>query len=600
MTSSARSSLLLLMWGAVAAVLLIGCTNVANLVLARSIARRQELTIRVAIGAGRGRLARQLLAENTVLASLGAIVGVGLAYLLVDALRAVGPAAIPRLQEVTVDSVAVAWAAALAVLTGLGFGVWPLRHLHHVDLVNDLNESARTAVSGLRQTRRRQVLLITEISLSLVLLTGAGLLIASLVRLQQVDPGFRPDHVLTASVDLAGARYDGHERISSVVRELTEQIAAVPGIQAAAAGTGIPLGHTGWGKFFSIDGRPTPSSLAEIPNVEYRQVTPDYFRAMGATLSRGRAMGADDDARRPPVATVNETLARRFWPNEDPLGRRVSLAPPEPLIAAELAEGIAAGQLPAGFREFPRFTVVGVVRDVRERGLDADVAPTVYVPYAQALPPSEEPSGSFFLVVRTATDPLAYRKPIEAVVKRIDADLPLAAVRTMDDRLAESLARRRFAMLLLGAFAVVALVLVVAGLYRRDGLCRQSTAARVRRATRARRHPPRSAGPRAVAGPAGHGDRDFRGARAGRRALAARRGTAVRGQAARSDDLRCDRAADGDGGGGGVRGARPARRAARSRDDAAARVKAGRQAEAPGMRLRKPHLHTSRARAPSI
>ena len=457
--------MLLLMWGAVAAVLLIGCTNVANLVLARSIARRQELTIRVAIGAGRGRLARQLLAENTVLASLGAIVGVGLAYLLVDALRAVGPAAIPRLQEVTVDSVAVAWAAALAVLTGLGFGVWPLRHLHHVDLVNDLNESARTAVSGLRQTRRRQVLLITEISLSLVLLTGAGLLIASLVRLQQVDPGFRPDHVLTASVDLAGARYDGHERISSVVRELTEQIAAVPGIQAAAAGTGIPLGHTGWGKFFSIDGRPTPSSLAEVPNVEYRQVTPDYFRAMGATLSRGRAMGADDDARRPPVATVNETLARRFWPNEDPLGRRVSLAPPEPLIAAELAEGIAAGQLPAGFREFPRFTVVGVVRDVRERGLDADVAPTVYVPYAQALPPSEEPSGSFFLVVRTATDPLAYRKPIEAVVKRIDADLPLAAVRTMDDRLAESLARRRFAMLLLGAFAVVALVLVVAGLY---------------------------------------------------------------------------------------------------------------------------------------
>jgi putative ABC transport system permease protein len=366
---------------------------------------------------------------------------------------------------VAVDGIVVAWAAALAVLTGVGFGVWPVRHLHHVDLVNDLSESARTAVSGLRQARGRRVLLITEVAVSLVLLTGAGLLITSLIRLQRVDAGFRSDHVLTASVTLAGARYERQERSLSFVRELTDQIAAVPGIQAAAAGTGIPLGYTGWGKYFTIDGRPTPSSLAEVPNVEYRQVTPDYFRALGATLSRGRFFSMNDDARRTRVAIVNETLARRFWPNADPLGARVSVAPPEPLIAHLIAEAIAAGQLPADFREVPRLTVVGVVRDVRERGLEGEVAPTVYIPYAQAVPPNEEASGSFFLVVRTATDPLAQRKPIESVVQRLDADLPLAAVRTMDDRVAESLAARRFAMLLLGAFAGVALVLVVAGLY---------------------------------------------------------------------------------------------------------------------------------------
>ncbi len=456
---------LLLLLGAVALVLLIACTNVANLVLARSIARRQELTIRVAIGASRGRLARQLLTENLLLASLGALFGIGLAYVLVATLPTLGPVGIPRLAEVTLDRVVIAFATGLAVLTGVGFGAWPLRRLRLIDLAGDLKESARLTTGDSNQKRGRRLLLIAEVSLSLVLSIGAGLLIASLLRLQRVDPGFRPDHVLTASVSLSGVRYRYPEQVAQSVRELIEQIGAVPGVHVAAAGTAIPLGQTGWGKYFTIDGRPAPLSLAQVPNVEYRQITPEYFRALGATLNRGRAFTTDDMAGKPAVAIVNATLARRFWPHDDPIGEHVSLAAPESLVASEIAAAIAAGELPKDFQQFPRLTIVGVVQDVRENGLDRDASPEIYVPFAQALPPQEEASGSFFLIVRTSTDPLAYERSIAAVVNRFDRNLPIAGVRTMDDRMAESLARRRFAMLLLGALAGVALILVIAGMY---------------------------------------------------------------------------------------------------------------------------------------
>jgi putative ABC transport system permease protein len=456
---------LFLLLGAVALVLLVACTNVANLVLARSIARRQELMTRVAIGAGRGRLARQLLTENLLLALLGAFAGVGFAYVLVQALPTLGPIGIPRLREVTVDRLAVAFAVAVAILTGLGFGVWPLRHLHDVDLATNLRESTRSSLGGVRQVRGRHTLLVAEVSLSLVLLVGAGLLIASLMRLQRVDPGFQPDHVLTASMSLPGNRYGEPERVAQFVRDLTGQIAAAPGIHAAAAGTSLPFGRTGWGKYFSVDGRPAPSSLAQVPNVEYRQISPEYFRALGSTMSRGRAFSAGDVARQPAVAIVNDTLARRFWPADDPIGRRISLDPPESLVASEIAAAIAAGQLPPDFRQFPRLTIVGVARDLRENALDRGAAPTIYVPFAQAVPPYEETARSFFLVVRTATDPRAHQATIEAVMHRLDPNVPIANVRTMEARLSESLARRRFAMLLLGGFAGVALMLTTAGLY---------------------------------------------------------------------------------------------------------------------------------------
>jgi putative ABC transport system permease protein len=421
-----RATLMLLL-GAVALLLLIACTNVANLVLARSIARQQELTIRVAIGAGRGRLARQLLTENILLASIGALVGVGLAAGLIRTLPTLGPIGLPRLQDVTLDRVTLAVAAGLGMFTGIGLGVWPLRRFRHVDLANDLKESARMA--GLGHVRGRRTLLIAEVSLSLVLLIGAGLLIASVVRLQEVDPGFRPDHVLTASVSLPSTRYHSPQRVI-FLRQVTEQIAALPGVQAAAAGTAVPLGGTGWGKYFSIDGRPAPSSLAQVPNVEYRQVTPDYFRALGATLLHGRGFARDDVAEHPAVAIVNETLARRFWPLADPIGGLVSLNPPESLLANEIAGAIAAGQLPKDFQRFPQLTVVGVVRDLREGGLDRDASPELYVPYAQALDPQEVASGSFFLVVRTATNPLSY---LHRRAKLSEAHGHSAAARALSD-----------------------------------------------------------------------------------------------------------------------------------------------------------------------
>lgn len=462
--ADARSTLLLLM-GAVAMVLLIACTNVANLVLARSLARRHELTIRLAIGAGRGRIARQLLVENMLLASMGAALGLAVADALVEMLRALGPIGIPRLHEVRLDGSVIAFTAGIAVLTGLAFGIWPLRPIRHVDLTSELKESSRSTAGGTSRSRGRSLLLIGEVSLSLVLLIGAGLLIESLVRLQRVDPGFRPDHVVTARISLPAARYPGPGQVASFVQQVIDRIAAIPGVQAAGAGTAIPFGQTGWGKYFSIDGRPAPSSLAQVPGVEYRQITPGYFRALGAVLSHGRGFALTDAARQPAVAIVNETAARQFWPGEDPVGRRVSLDAPEPLVAQGIADAIAAGQLPKDFQHFPRLTVVGVLRDVRETGFDRDARPTVYVPFAQAIPPYEDASRSAFLVVRTLGDALSYQKAIEAAVHEIDDGLPVAGVRTMQAGVSESFARRRFAMLLLGTLAGIALVLVIAGLY---------------------------------------------------------------------------------------------------------------------------------------
>lgn len=456
---------LTLLLGAVGLVLLIACINVANLVLARAIARQQELTVRVAIGAGRGRLARQLLTENVLLGSIGAVVGGALAYLIIRALPGLGPIGLPRLQEVRFDQVTVALPATLAILTGVGVGVWPLRRLHHVDLANDLKESGRSGDSGARHVRGRRALVIAEVSLSIVLLIGAGLLIVSLIRLQRVDPGFRPDHVYTATVSLPTSRYHSPQRVG-FVRQLTDRISGLPGVQAVAVGTGIPMGGTGWGKYFSIDGRPTPASVAQVEAVEYRQITPGYVRALGGTLQRGREFTSDDDAQHPAVAIVNETLARHDWPGHDPIGARVSPNPPESLVPKEeIAAAIAAGELPHNFREFPRLTVVGVVQDLREQGLDQPAGPVLYVPFAQALTPYEVASGSFFLLVRTATNPLSFQSSIQAAVTGIDGNLPVANVRTLEAAVSESLARRRFAMLLLGTLAGVALILVISGIY---------------------------------------------------------------------------------------------------------------------------------------
>ena len=457
-----RQTLLLLL-GAVAFVLLIACANVANLLLARATSREHELTVRATIGAGRGRLVRQLLTEHLVLACLGAAAGGLVAYALIHSIPALGAIGVPRLPEVRMDGRVVGFAAALAIVTALVSGVWPARHAGHAGVAGRLNESARTVVGGRRRARARRALVTAEVALSLVLLVGAALLIVSLQRLRQVDPGFDADRLFTATITLPPVPYSDAGRVARFIHDLVDQVAALPGIRAAGTTTALPLEGQEWGKYFSIEGRPPPPSLAQVPNVSYRQVTPGYLQTMGATLRRGRLFTEDDGPGQPLVSIVNETTASRFWPNEDPIGQRISMTPPESLLPPDV--------FPPGITRLPYRTVVGVIGDFRQNGLDRDTNPEVFVPVAQ-MPLdawkeqfAEEFNSTHFLVVRTAGDPLAARTAIQAVVSRLDPSLPISNVRTMESRLAASMAYRRFVMLLLSGFAGLALVLALVGLY---------------------------------------------------------------------------------------------------------------------------------------
>lgn len=313
------------------------------------------------------------------------------------------------------------------------------------------------------RSRARRALVTAEVSLSLVLLVGATLLIVSLQRLQRVDPGFDVDHVFTATITLPPVRYSDAERVARFIHSVVDQAAALPAVRAAGTTTALPLEGREWGKYFSIEGRPAPPSLAQVPNVNHRQVTPGYLRTMGATLRRGRLFSDTDAPGQPLVAIVNETLARRFWPDEDPIGQRISMTPPESLLPPEV--------FPPGVTRLPYRTVVGVIRDFRQNGLDRDAEPEVFVPLAQ-LPLdawreqfAQEFTSTHFLVARTAGQPLAATAAIQDVVSRLDPNLPIANVRSMESRLSDSMAQRRFAVLLLGGFAGLALVLTLVGLY---------------------------------------------------------------------------------------------------------------------------------------
>jgi putative ABC transport system permease protein len=305
----------------------------------------------------------------------GASLGILLACALVRAVPAFGPTGLPFPDGLTIDRGILGFATALALLTGLGLGLWPAREAGRIAVIGSLNESARTAPGGHSRTRARRMLVAAEVSLSLVLLVCAALLVLSLQRLQRVDPGFEPGQLFTATVSLPPARYGDAERVARFVQSVTDEIAALPGIGAAGTTTTLPLGGYEWGKFFSIDGRPAPQSLAQVPSVNYRQVTPRYLQTMGATLRRGRLFSDEDRPGHPLVVIVNETLARRFWPNQDPIGQRVSMSPSEPLLPAAL--------FPAGVTRLPYRTVVGVVQDFRQAGLDARPTPEVFVPVAQ-------------------------------------------------------------------------------------------------------------------------------------------------------------------------------------------------------------------------
>jgi putative ABC transport system permease protein len=430
-----------IMLGAVAAVLLIGCANVANLLLSRAATREREVGVRLALGASRGRLVRQLLTESVLLASLGGALGVLLAWGGLRVLVGLAPADIPRLDQVRVDGVVLAVVALVVMVTGVAFGLVPALQASRPNLVEALREGGRGGTAGQRGHRLRRLLAGAQVALVVVLLTAAGLLIRSFLQLQQVQLGFRPDHLLTMQLALPSAKYQSPQQRLAFYDALVERVREVPGVQGAGAISDIFLSQTPRSTIFTIEGRPpTPDQQnAEVP---LDAVTPDYFRVMGIPLKAGRTFTARDGPDAPPVVMVNENMARRFWPGEDPIGKRFKYGAPDTPDSVS-----------------PWLTIVGVVGDMRRTGYDAPVRYETFLPLAQ------QPVPWMTLVVRTAREPLALAPAVRAQVRAIDPELPVYEIKSMDQLLSAMVAQRRFSMALLGTFAGLALVLGLVGVY---------------------------------------------------------------------------------------------------------------------------------------
>ncbi len=321
---------LLVLLAAVSLVLLIACANVANLLLARAAARQREIAVRTALGAGRGRLIRQLLAESLLLGLAGGALGLLLAVWGVDVLVGLGPN-VPRLGEIGIDRAVLLFTFALAVLTSVIFGLVPALQSSKTDLNEALKESGRNSTGSARRRVLGNALVVVEVALSFVLLAGAGLMINSLLRLQRVNPGFRTDHIITMQLSLPAAKYspDRPELTSGFFQQLIERAKTLPGVEAAGVTSALPLTSSGWGKLFTIEDRPAPKSLDDVPNVQYRQVSPDYLGTLAIPILKGRPFSERDTRSTLPVAMINETLARGFFADADPIGKRLYLGPPE-------------------------------------------------------------------------------------------------------------------------------------------------------------------------------------------------------------------------------------------------------------------------------
>ncbi len=456
-----RTTLLVLL-GAVAFVLLVACVNVANLLLARAAAREKEFAIRASLGASRARIIRQSLLEGLPLGLTGCAAGLLLAAWGMDALVALLPASLPRHNAIGVDGRVLAFTLLVSLLTTLVFGLLPAFQASKSDVQSALGEGGRGGTTGRRRSRLRGLLVSAEVALALVLLVGAGLMIQSFVRLRRVDTGFSAQGVLTMRVSLDDAKYPPPLNVNSpppaavgFYDQLVERVRALPGVEAAGVSTVLPLGAgDGWGKLFSVEGQPAPASIEQVPSVRFALVSPDYFRAMGVAVRRGRAFDEHDSAASQPVAIINETAARRFFPGEDPLGKTVWLGPPESMLPPAP---------PGQETHFPRRTVVGVVADTKGSDLSRAAQPEVYAPYSQNK--DEGWNNNFMLAVRGGGDPKQLLPAIRAQVRALDPEQPLTDVATMEERLNQALSRQRFSTLLMGLFAGVALALAAVGVY---------------------------------------------------------------------------------------------------------------------------------------
>ncbi len=439
-----RPALLVLM-GAVAAVLLIACANVANLLLARAAGRTREIAIRMSVGASRWRLMRQLLIESVLLALGGGILGLVLGSWGVRLLQAVAPTELP-LVEPSLDLRVLAFTLGISVLTGVLFGLIPALHASSPRLSETLKEGSGRASVGLRRSRTRALLVAGEIAIALVVVISAALMTETLVRLRSVDPGFDARGVVTMQMSLSGPRFETTPQLDAFYRQVLQRVETVPGVQAAAAAVNLPL-ELGPDLPFQIEGE------RDLPNhdAQWRYVTPGYFRALGIRLRRGRTFTENETPTSAPVMIVNEAFARGYFHNEDPIGRQITIGR---VMGPEMADKTRQ--------------VVGIVADVRESALEREAPPVIYVPAAQvpaavtALLNKVLPS---VWVVRTAGDPMRLLPAIRNEIRAVDRSTPIANIRTMEQVMKTSIARQNFSMVLFASFAVLAMVLAAVGIY---------------------------------------------------------------------------------------------------------------------------------------
>jgi putative ABC transport system permease protein len=432
---------LLILLGVVGFVLLIACVNVANLLLARATARQKEIAIRAALGANRRRIFRQLLTESLLLGLISGALALVLALWGMELLLAAIPIDIPFWMKFDLDGRVLGFTAACSLLTGFVFGTVPALEASNPDLNETLKEGGRSG-AGVGRHRLRSLLVVAEIALSLVLLVGAGLMMRSFISLQNVNAGINPEGVLTMYIALPGAKYGNRDRAPekriAFFSQLLERVRAIPGVQSAGTNSGLPLTGNNWGRSLTVEERPV-LSVGEAPTINHCVISPSYFSAMGTAILKGRDFDERDTREAPKVTIVDERLAREYWPDEDPIGKRIRFGPPED--------------------NEPWHTIVGVVREVKHSRLDASGRESVYLPFAQM------PIGGSGLAIRTSGRPENLIGAVRAQVRELDSDLPLIRVMPMTEVVARSVWQQRLYTALFGVFAAVALILATVGIY---------------------------------------------------------------------------------------------------------------------------------------
>jgi putative ABC transport system permease protein len=434
-------SALWILFGAVGCVLLIACANVANLLLARATSRHKEIAVRLALGASRWRVIRQLLTESLLLSIFGGALGLLLAMWGTDLLVSLVPKGLPRVGEIGLDGRVLGFTTLISLATGLFFGLAPALQISKSGLTETLKEGGRTSGEGAHRNRVRSVLVVSEIAIALMLLVGAGLLINSFYRLQQVKPGFETTNVLSFRLSLPDAKYPEPQQVMTFYQQLVSRLQTLPGVKSVAYTTALPFSGQRGGVGFSIEGEPTTSDRPFPYDTDYRTISAGYFQTMGIPQLSGRDFNERDTLDSTPVVIINEVLAKKYFPNQNPIGKRIN-------------PSFSSGERGILMRE-----IIGIVGNVKHNNLNEELTPVVYVAHAQ------NTRSTLTLAVRTTNDPTSAIAAIRSEVQALDKNLPIYSIKTLEQYISSSVAQPRFNSLLLGIFAAVALLLTIVGLY---------------------------------------------------------------------------------------------------------------------------------------